>query len=96
MMCPVCQSDTSVKDSRLQANGTVKRRRVCESGHKFNTWEGTSDATRVIEARRRAKKAYRERNPDRDRLDRLRREARAEAKEAGVPVEIIFQRWGVA
>jgi len=53
MNCPVCQSDTSVKDSRAMDGKTIRRRRVCDSGHRFNTWEVTADASGVIEAMRR-------------------------------------------
>jgi transcriptional regulator NrdR family protein len=96
MKCLHCHSETHVKDSRLQKDGTIRRRRVCENGHAFNTWESTANAQSVIEARRRAKKAFRERNPDYDRRTRLRREARLEAQATGQPVQKIYQLWGVA
>ena len=103
MMCPVCQSDTSVKDSRPQENGTIKRRRVCASGHKMTTWESTVPPDAIL--RKRAtyntyKAKWIERNPElhkqHQRRGRLRRQARMEAKQTGEPVEVIYQRWGVA
>lgn len=48
MMCPVCQSETSVKDSRQSSLNTIRRRRVCENGHKMTTWESAVDPKRAI------------------------------------------------
>lgn len=102
MMCPVCSASTSVKDSRPTEDGTIKRRRVCEGGHKFITWESTVDPA-VTLRRRRAKaanqKRYLQANPEISRANmrryRLRKSAKAEAKATGTPVEKLYERWGV-
>ena len=36
--CPVCDAPTRVLFNRLE-DGYMKRRRVCENGHRFNTSE---------------------------------------------------------
>jgi hypothetical protein len=38
MTCPTCQSKTQVIDSRETSEG-IRRRRVCEQGHRFSTLE---------------------------------------------------------
>ena len=38
MTCPTCQSKTQVIDSREAADG-IRRRRVCEQGHRVSTIE---------------------------------------------------------
>lgn len=40
MLCPKCEEETSVKDSRLRMNGDVHRRRVClKCDYRFSTRE---------------------------------------------------------
>lgn len=104
MMCPVCGLDTAVKDTRSPSPSVIKRRRVCGKGHKTTTFETTVNPTadlRRREARSKLERAWREHlgkeeNARRDRRKYMRKLARAEAREAGEPVEIIYQRWGVA
>lgn len=44
---PRCQGGTAVKDSRLDADNTIRRRRVCESCKtSFYTWESPPHANR--------------------------------------------------
>lgn len=44
MMCPICGSDNnSVKDSRMNGDGIVRRRRACECGIRFTTYELTAE-----------------------------------------------------
>lgn len=52
MVCPVCQSDTRVVDTRNE--GAVQhRRRACLEGHRFSTTESVS-TTPVFGKRQRA------------------------------------------
>jgi transcriptional regulator NrdR family protein len=103
MMCPVCQSDTSVKDSRLQENGSIKRRRVCVAGHSFSTWETTARPD-AWEKRREGWRAWAAKQKQTDpeamrarwRRSKRRQMARAEAAATGRPVEAIYQAWGIA
>ena len=40
MLCTKCSSETSVKDSRLHDNNTIRRRRAClKCGYRFSTSE---------------------------------------------------------
>lgn len=40
MLCPWCVSPTTVKETRLRADGVVRRRRTCSScAQRFTTWE---------------------------------------------------------
>lgn len=104
MKCPHCQGDTSVKDSRPQADGTIKRRRVCRRGHTTTTWETTLNPTAHMNARARNKrhvKGWWEKMSAEDRRERrrfydVRRHARKEAKATGEDVEAIYERWGVS
>ncbi len=103
MLCPRCLAATSVKDSRPQENGTTRRRRICENGHKFSTWESTVDPApalrRLEEARKRAARRWAAMTPEQRLADRRRRESRSEARkqasEERVPPEAIYARWGL-
>ena len=46
MLCPECEGDTTVKDSRTVISlGHVRRRRACETcSYKFTTYELTKEA----------------------------------------------------
>jgi transcriptional regulator NrdR family protein len=103
MMCPVCGKDTAVKDSRPSDLNTIRRRRVCESGHKTTTWESVVDpasALRQRKAKAERQKRYIAQNPEASREAmrryRLRQSARNEAAASGRPIETIYQAWGVA
>lgn len=44
MICPMCGSDDNkVKDSRTIGDGTVRRRRYCNCGIRFTTYELTAE-----------------------------------------------------
>lgn len=45
MKCPKCNNKTETKDSRLQADNTIRRRRVCRvCGHTVRTTEVENSA----------------------------------------------------
>lgn len=104
MKCPRCQSDSRVKNSRETDGGMTRRRRVCENGHRFTTWESHLNPADTLKARERSRRRvrkWRERlgadeRAEKNRRYRLRRQARQEAQETGLPVETIYQQWGVA
>ncbi|WP_201829613.1 hypothetical protein [Microvirga zambiensis] len=89
-----------MKDTRLQADGTIRRRRVCESGHKFSTWETMTNVMALIESRRKSVRAWKARNPEKvkalNHRRKRRQEARNESVATGRPIEEIYQLWGVA
>lgn len=44
MICPMCGSDyNKVVDSRMNSDGIVRRRRLCECGLRFTTYEVTGE-----------------------------------------------------
>ena len=44
LLCPQCGGDTGVKDTRIKAGNTIRRRRVCFScGHRMITFEIVTD-----------------------------------------------------
>jgi transcriptional regulator NrdR family protein len=103
MKCPHCQRDTFVKDSRPSEDGIIRRRRVCENGHRFMTFESTVNPIVTLRQRRakadRQKRyiaANREVSRENQRRYRLRQSARAEAQATGMPVETIYAQWGIA
>lgn len=57
MRCPVCQSSTSVIDTRDAPHSGVRRRRECVScKHRYSTYEnevGVGDSLNIGEVRRR-------------------------------------------
>lgn len=103
MRCPHCHLDSAVVDSRLQANGTIRRRRVCPGQHRFWTWESTIDPVAALERRRKRallEKARRDSQPRDVRAAEehrkyLRKQARQEARQSGVPVEVLYGQFGV-
>lgn len=56
MECPQCgapiesENGAKVIDSRKVPDGSVRRRRVCPRGHRFTTYERTSEAEQEINA----------------------------------------------
>lgn len=100
MICPLCQSDTRVVDSRLQDGNVIRRRRECEAGHRFTTWEGTVNVASLIESRRKAVRTWKAKQGD-EKLQAMnkryhtRRAARQEARDRGIPPEQLYREWGV-
>jgi hypothetical protein len=43
MDCPICNKPSSVKDVRQRRRETRTRKRVCENGHSFLTYEITEE-----------------------------------------------------
>lgn len=104
MLCPHCQADTQVKDSRRRKDDNVMRRqRHCPNGHRFVTYESAIDPGGVIRQRQRnldASRSYRARQDpevlkERDRLKYLRRQARTQAAETGQTYEAVCAAWGI-
>lgn len=103
MKCPHCHRDTQVKDSRPQSDGSIRRRRSCRAGHITITWETALNPTSHLNARARNKRHVKkwwdsmspEEQAERRKFYRVRNMARKEAKATGVPVETIFEQWGV-
>lgn len=104
MKCPHCHRDTSVRDSRPQADGTIRRRRVCRVGHVTTTWESHLNPIAHLNARARNKRHVKSwwenmspaEKAERQKFYRVRSMARKEAKAKGVPVEQVYEQWGVS
>lgn len=45
VVCPECGGESEVKDSRSHKNG-IRRRRICDQGHRFSTLESVVDMSR--------------------------------------------------
>lgn len=98
MKCPRCGADTHVTDSRHTPDDFIRRRRACDNGHRFSTYETTYAPSNIRWARKHGTArvaAWREKNPEKVERLRMREEARKEAKRTGEPVAVIYQRWGV-
>jgi transcriptional regulator NrdR family protein len=104
MKCPLCHSETLVKDSRPEPT-LVKRRRACEScGHTFTTTELITSPASVHKRRERQRlwaantRAVETDDQRKARIKRwkTRKAARIEAVETGQPVTKIYEQWGVA
>jgi transcriptional regulator NrdR family protein len=39
LVCPVCESQTRIIETRQLELGLLRRRRVCDQGHRFSSWE---------------------------------------------------------
>ena len=97
----MCKSNVlQVVDSRPQEDGSIKRRRVCRNGHRFNTWETTENLLRLRENKRKALVEHRARRTPEEikaqsKRDHTRRIAREEAKKLGVDVAEIYRKYGV-
>jgi hypothetical protein len=104
MKCPHCQRDTFVKDSRPQADGSVRRRRVCRKGHVTTTWETALNPRTHLNFQARNKRHVKkwwesmtpEERAERQKFYRIRHMARKEAKATGQPLEALYERWGVS
>jgi transcriptional regulator NrdR family protein len=80
--CPVCQSPSRVLETRaLEADKVVRRRRICDNGHRYTTWEFvTADFVRKREG---SLEPFDE--------DKLRRSiAKATADDAGVNPDVLL------
>jgi transcriptional regulator NrdR family protein len=56
--CPECGAPSHTADSRMTSRNRTRRRRVCDNGHAYTTYEITADAyaelaKRTIDARKR-------------------------------------------
>ncbi len=52
MKCPKCNNKTETKDSRLQADNTIRRRRVCRvCGHTIRTTESVNSVVPITMSR---------------------------------------------
>ena len=49
MKCPYCQSDTRVVETTYRVDGTTRRRRFCEKGHRFSTWQAPGEKEKLGE-----------------------------------------------
>lgn len=50
MKCPVCESPSSVVDTRFRANGfVIRRRRECDLGHRWTTDETAREGRDGVE-----------------------------------------------
>lgn len=104
MICPHCQGKTSVKDSRPQADGSIKRRRTCRRGHITVTWETALNPVTHLKFQAKNKRHVRkwwdsmspEERAERHKFYRLRSMARKEAKATGQAVEALYEQWGVS
>src|SRR5688572_2037999 len=39
LLCPLCESQTRVVETRQVEPGLFRRRRICDTGHRFSSWE---------------------------------------------------------
>ena len=100
MNCPTCGKDTKVVDSRPQDDNVIRRRRVCDAGHRFNTWETSENLLRLRDNKRKALRAHRARRSREEiiaqnKRDHTRRLAREEARATGVDVNVLYRKYGV-
>lgn len=52
MICPSCgYFETGVKDSRASGDTAIRRRRLCQCGHRFTTYEIASELPPLVVAR---------------------------------------------
>lgn len=62
MICPCCGNpETGVKDSRSSGDAAIRRRRRCDCGHRFTTYEIASELPPLVVARKRADDAQAQR-----------------------------------
>lgn len=102
MNCPKCDSHTGVMDTRLRGD-IIRRRRLCESGHRFVTYESTIDPSMILRQRATRAKAEKRRWEAKTPAERqaikhrehMRASARREAQETGEDVNAIYKRYGV-
>lgn len=104
MNCTKCSGDTIVLDSRPAELNQIRRRRECVACKtRVTTWESTIPAGRVRQLQKakaeRQNRYYHALDPDKRKAmlkrQRLRHDAREEARRIGKPVDEIYAQWGV-
>lgn len=111
MICPKCEAETKVVDSRPTEGGTqIRRRRLCEAcGYRFSTFETSPEHAPATDAdlekqraewREKARVTRQRMTPERRAAfaahKRLCEKVRAEARETGVSVDLVRKRWGIS